>query len=147
MHAALPAYDGYGGVASSGVHIGSGSVAGLRSSAARRMAVTGRHSPYVNLLVNDVCRPSWRLTLRSANNRAVSTSDMPWSCARVPATMFHTCRKPIAVFTPANTWVFSVCSGVRSPVASDNTEPTRLVSLRSVAYCGLISVGGGAGRT
>src|SRR5262245_45102536 len=48
--------------------------------------------------------------------------------------MFHTCRKPIAVFTPANTSVFIVCSGVRSPVPSDNTDPTRLVSLK---FCGV----------
>ena len=40
------------------VQAGSGSVAPFRSSPARRIAVTGRHSPYVNLLVNDVCNPS-----------------------------------------------------------------------------------------
>src|SRR4029453_7163020 len=113
---------GYGGVVSSGVNVGSESGAGLRSSNGDRMAVMGRHSPYVNLLVNDVCRPSWWLTLRSANTRAVSISERPWLCARVPATMFQTCWNPIAVFTPAKTSDLSVCSGVRS---ADDTDPTR----------------------
>ena len=36
----------------------SGSVAGLRSVSACRIAVTGRHRPYTNLLVCAVCRPS-----------------------------------------------------------------------------------------
>src|SRR4030095_16034692 len=67
MHAALPAYEGYGGVVSNGIHVGSGSVAGLRSSAARWMAVTGRHNPYVNLLVNHVMRPSCRAALEERN--------------------------------------------------------------------------------
>src|SRR4029450_13903922 len=52
-HDALPAYDGYGGVASSGVQFASASVSGLRSSAARRMAVRGRHTPSGDLLRDD----------------------------------------------------------------------------------------------
>src|SRR5262245_30309350 len=61
--AKLPAYDGYGGVGSSGSHVGSGSVAGLRSVAASRIAVTGRHRPNTNLLVCVVISASWMDTL------------------------------------------------------------------------------------
>src|SRR5687767_15920212 len=43
--AMLPAYDGYGGVGISVDHVASGSVAGLRSVSAWRIAVTGRHTP------------------------------------------------------------------------------------------------------
>ena len=45
MQAMLPAYDGYGGVVINGSHVASGSVAGLRSSSASRIAVTGRQRP------------------------------------------------------------------------------------------------------
>lgn len=47
-------------------------------------------SLFGDLLVNDVCSPSWNATLTRANSRAVSRSDSRSCSATVLATMFQT---------------------------------------------------------
>ena len=76
--ARLPAYAGYGGVVIKGSQVESGRI-GIQIMSAARIAVTGRHTPYTNLLACVVWRASWIETFTSTNTRAVSTSD---SCAR-----------------------------------------------------------------
>src|SRR5262245_18088844 len=97
--ALLPAYLGKGGLPISDNQAGSGAVPGLPSSSARRMAVTGRHKPYCNLLAKVVCRASCRAMLVRAKRRAFSTVVRLRARATLRATLFQTRRKLVGVLT------------------------------------------------
>src|SRR5262245_19785053 len=137
--ARLPAYEGYGGVVIRGSQVESGSVSGFRSMSAARIAVTGRHTPYTNLLACVVWRASWIETLRSTNTRADSMSDSCRARTTSRATLFQTEKKPVVVPTPDQRRENVVCSSVRAALSD---LPTSFTSLRSAAYRGLVSDGG-----
>jgi len=70
-------YSGKGGVVTSGSHWGSAVVLGLLSVSAWRIAVTGRHKLYSYLASQQLIAASARAIFSRANNRALSSSDLP----------------------------------------------------------------------
>src|SRR5687768_4767632 len=70
-------YDGNGGVAISGVQVGSGSVAPLPSRSPLRIAVTGRQKSNSYFESHALTPASASAMLSSANRRAVSTKVVP----------------------------------------------------------------------
>src|SRR5262245_52196508 len=98
---------------------------------------------YTNLLVNDVCIPSLKLTFTSANSLAASIRVSPRDRATSAVTLFHTITGLVLVFTPWAICASRVCAGVRVVLF---TAPSALVSLKSCAYCALVIAGGEGGR-
>src|SRR5262245_44239657 len=97
----------------------------------------------MNLLVCEVCRPSWIEVLTNANRRAVSTSDQCWDCAVSRVTLFHTAQCCVRYPCGAKSCASCFCSGVRSVLVA---EPRRFTSPKSAAYAALVIDGGALGR-
>src|SRR4030095_426132 len=121
----------------------SGSVAGLPSVSAVRIAVTGRQKWKVYLASQAQMAASAMAMFNKANSLAFSPSVLPCAAAMICAILF---QWPGGVSVPApsaQNKAISVCSSVRvEPVVA----PSSVTSLESVAYCALSREGGPGGR-
>src|SRR5215207_3109853 len=132
-------WDGYGAVRSA-VQDGSGSVAGLPSSAARGIAFHGRQKSQWYLSFQQLIPASAAVRFCIANKRALSARSTArlGSLSRFRATAFQ-----VATGVLCQKSAMCVCSGVRAVLL---TEPSAFTSLKSAAHATLVSAGGPALR-
>src|ERR1051325_492860 len=125
------------------LQVGSGSVAGLPSRSALRMAVTGRQKLKLYLASQAQMAASAIAMFKSANKRALSSKVLPRSAA-MPCAMLFQWPGGVSVPPPsAQNRAISDWSAVRvDPTAA----PNALTSLTSAAYLALARAGGPDGR-
>src|SRR5437763_8791262 len=132
-------YSGCGGVGTSGVQVGSGTVSGLPSSywvvpSFSRIAWTGRQKLKRYLVSKTTTTASERAMLSRAKMRAFSATLVCRSAAIARAIRFQE-----SVVLSNQKRAPSVCSGVRRALV---VPPYSLTSLTSAAYSALVRAGG-----
>src|SRR5690348_7223158 len=114
-HAWLAGYSGWLGVLTSGVHVGSGTVAGFPSVSPARIAVYGRQAEYVYLPSKQAMYASAATRFTSARARAAWTRSIPVlaTAPRMPS-LYCASGRP----RPQNSAV-AVWAGLRTALVAD----------------------------